>query len=125
MPVDMSPEAKRIWRGVLRDMGGTGVITAVEGLLLRMYCETGSRYTYTAPMLERAGPLIVAAGTGARRGELVKNPLHQIVRDDVLLLRALAGDLGLTPAARAGLTAPVQDEEDGMAALLAEPHGTW
>ena len=40
---------------------------------------------------------------GARGGELVKNPLHQIVRDNALLVRALARELGLTPAARVGL----------------------
>ena len=34
----------------------------------------------------------------------MKNPLHQIVRDDAELMRSLARELGLTPSARTGLT---------------------
>jgi P27 family predicted phage terminase small subunit len=116
MPLDMSPTAKTIWRRVLREMGETGVIRAVDADVLRAYCEAVSRYSYAATTLEQAGPLITARGTGARRGELVKNPLHQIVRDDALLVRAFARELGLTPSARAGLETPAG--VGGMAAEL-------
>jgi P27 family predicted phage terminase small subunit len=87
-------------------MGESGVISAVDADVLRAYCEAVSRYIYAAMTLESAGPLVVARGTGARRGELVKNPLHQVVRDEALLLRAFARELGLTPTARADLQSP-------------------
>ena len=118
MPLDMSPAAKTVWRRVLREMGATGVIAAVDGDALRTYCEAVSRYIYAATTLERAGPLIKAGGTGARRGELVKNPLHQVVRDNAVLLRAFARELGLTPAARAGMTGHRSDEVDPFEAFL-------
>ena len=100
MPPDMSDEAKRVWRRVIRDFGATGVITAVDADALRTYCEAAVRYVQAARTLEASGPLV----RGARSGELVKNPLHQIVRDNAILLRAFARELGLTPSARTGLT---------------------
>jgi phage terminase small subunit len=36
-------------------------------------------------------------------GGLVKNPLHQVVRDDGEQIRLFARELGLSPSARAGL----------------------
>ena len=118
MPLEMSPLAKTAWRHVIREMGATGVITAVDADVLRLYCESLARYRYAAGMLERSGPLITAGGTGARRGELVKNPLHQIVRDNALLVRALARELGLTPAARVGLSGRRAEEADPFEAFL-------
>jgi P27 family predicted phage terminase small subunit len=88
------------------------VITGLDGDALRIYCEAVARYEYAAELLERAGPLI----RGARAGEMVKNPLHQIVRDNADLVRAYARELGLTPGARAGLTAPPADSGDPMEA---------
>ncbi len=121
MPLDMSPAAQAIWRRVVRAMSTTGVITAADADILRAYCEAASRYAHAARTLEQTGPLITAAGRGARRGELVKNPLHQIVRDNALLLRATARELGLTPAARAGLqVSPQVDLDDPVERFLRE-----
>lgn len=113
MPPDMSASAKMVWRRVLREMGATGVITPADGDVLRAYCEAASRYVYAATTLERVGPLV-----RGQKGELVKNPLHQVVRDNAVLLRGFARELGLTPAARAGLTGHGHDEADPFADFL-------
>ena len=99
IPPDMASEAKVVWRRVLGAFGHTGVIRGADSDVMRIYCETVARYEKASRLLDASGPLI----TGARGGELVKNPLHQIVRDDAVLIRSLAGELGLTPAARVGL----------------------
>ena len=108
MPADMSDEAKRVWRRVIRDFGATGVLTAVDADALRTYCEAVVRYVQAARTLEASGPLV----RGARSGELVKNPLHQVVRDNAILLRAFARELGLTPSARTGLTIGIGAADD-------------
>lgn len=114
MPDDMAPAAQRIWRRVRRDYGSAGVITSIDAELLRAYCEAGSRYVSAATKLEESGPLI----RGARLGELVKNPLHQIVRDNAELLRRLGRELGLSPAGRESLRNPAASGSDPLEAWL-------
>ena len=113
MPLDMSPAAIAVWRRVLREMGATGVITSADGDVLRTYCESVARYGYAAKLLETSGPLV-----RGQKGELVKNPLHQVVRDNAVLVRSLARELGLTPAARANLHGNPEPERDPFADFL-------
>lgn len=118
IPSDLGPVARGVWRHVARTMGHTGVITGADVYVLRAYCEAVARYRQAATLLEQSGPLIVAGGTGARRGELVKNPLGQIVRDNALLVRMFARELGLTPAARPTLTGHLPPERDELSTFL-------
>lgn len=112
-PAGMSRDASAIWRRLIRDYGHTGVLTAVDSDVLRAYCEAVVRYERAAQMLEETGPLV----RGARRGELVKNPLHQVVRDNADLMRQLARELGFTPSARSAIKSPIAEgDEDPLAA---------
>jgi P27 family predicted phage terminase small subunit len=119
MPPDMTDRAKQVWRRIVRDYGATGVLTTVDADVLRIYCESVARYEQAGALFDASGPVIRATGTGARRGELVKNPLAQIVRDQADLVRSMARELGLTPSARSGLHA-LEDlgEADPLDALL-------
>ena len=118
MPADLAAGAQPIWKTVLDEMPA-GVITGADGFVLRLFAESMARYQHAAGLLEQTGILLQARGNGARAGELVKSPLNQIVRDNATLARALAGDLGLTPSARANLHAPAAPlNDDGLAALL-------
>jgi P27 family predicted phage terminase small subunit len=108
MPEGMSAPAQAIWNRITRDYAHTGVLTSVDTDAVRVYCEAVVRYEHAAAMLEQSGPLV----RGARRGDLIKNPLHQIVRDDADLIRAFARELGFTPSARSALTAVQEDDED-------------
>lgn len=113
-PAGMSDQARAIWDRIIRDYGETGVLTGVDGDALRVYCEAVVRYEYAAQMLEQSGPLV----KGARQGDLIKNPLHQIVRDNADLIRAFARELGFTPSARSAL-AEVKPKE------TADPLAKW
>ena len=114
-PPDLSAAAQVVWRRVIRELGASGVLTAADSDVLRAYCEAVARYAVAARTLEQSGPLV----RGARGGELVKNPLHQIVRDNADLLRLLARELGLSPAARSGLRAVEPAAADAFEAYLA------
>jgi P27 family predicted phage terminase small subunit len=96
---DLDPRARAVWDRVMADFGHTDVIRRLDTDALRCYCEAVSRYEEAAQMLRKTGPLI----KGARGGDVVRNPLHQIVRDNADMMRMFARELGLTPAARAGL----------------------
>jgi P27 family predicted phage terminase small subunit len=118
VPSDLDPAAKAVWRRVVGAVGATGVLTTADADGLRIYCESVVRYQHAADLLAASGALITAGGRGARRGELVKNPLHQIVRDNAILVRAFARELGLTPAARVGLRSGNEAEHDPFAEFL-------
>jgi P27 family predicted phage terminase small subunit len=96
MPPDMNSAAKRVWRRVLADMP-KDVIVAADADVLRCYCEAVARYAQAQSIYERSGVLL------NRGGDLVKNPLHQVVRDNSESIRLFARELGLSPSARAGL----------------------
>lgn len=110
-PKGMSVASKAIWSRLIRDYGATGVLTGVDADSLRIYCEAVVRYERAAALLEKQGPLVA----GARNGETVKNPLHQVVRDNADLVRAFARELGFTPAARSALTDVKPPAEDDLA----------
>jgi P27 family predicted phage terminase small subunit len=78
-----------------------GVILAAHADVLRVYCECVARYGAWSRLLAQSGPLI----RGARGGELVRNPLAGMVRDQADQVRMLARELGLTPSALAGMGA--------------------
>ena len=97
MPADMDAEAKAVWRRVIGSMGQLGVIRAPDTEILRCYCEWVSRYAQAARLYAASGPLV------KRDGGLVKNPLHQVIRDGSDQIRLFARELGLSPSARVGL----------------------
>lgn len=117
VPSDLPDVVQAVWRRVLKEFGHTLVIRAADADVLRLYCDAVVRYDESSRLLSQSGPLI----RGARAGELIKNPLHQIVRDNATLVRALAGDLGLSPASRVGLTNGSGKSAEGtpLEALLA------
>jgi P27 family predicted phage terminase small subunit len=64
--------------------------------VLRCYCEAVARYAQAAAVRP------VGANHPAD-GNLVKNPLHQVARDNADEVRQFARELGLSPSARVGL----------------------
>ena len=122
MPPGMTAEAQAVWRHVIREMGATGVLRAVHSDALRVYCDSVARYQRTARLLDESGPMIVG-----RNGEMVKNPLHQITRDNATQMLMFARELGLTPSAAEGLHVPGQgagSEDDAEAWMRRYANGT-
>lgn len=97
MPSDMSAEAKAVWRSVVREMGPSRAITGADAFVLRCFCEAMVSYVDAQKLIASTGLLV------KRDGNLVKTPLHQIRRDERDAVRLFGRELGLSPAARAGL----------------------
>jgi len=115
MPTDMDPDAKAVWRRVIRDMRHTGVIRSADADVLRCYCEAVSRYAAAARLYSQTGPLT------RRDGNLVKNPLHQVARDNADEVRQFARELGLSPSARVGLRIDQARSLDSLTADIGLP----
>lgn len=105
MPSDMTDAANVVWRRVMKEQA-PGVILSVDRDGLRIYCEAVARYEESSRLLATSQPLV-----RGQTGLLVRNPLHQIVRDNADMVKLWARELGLTPAARASLTAPEPGEQ--------------
>ncbi|HSW42778.1 MAG TPA: phage terminase small subunit P27 family [Patescibacteria group bacterium] len=117
MPPDTDADAKVVWRRVIRDMRHTGVIRAADADVLRCYCEAVSRYAAAARVYGQTGPLV----RGRHGAELVKNPLHQVVRDNADEVRQFARELGLSPSARVGLRIEPERALDALTADIGLP----
>ena len=144
-PADMDPRAREVWDRQIESMAATGVLTPVDTDSLRAYCEAVSRYEVAARLLASSGPVVRGARSGpcddcghgsgrhprngacrepgcaCRRlagGELVKNPLHQVVRDNAMLIRAFAMVLGFVPSGREGI-------HPGEVGTDADPFDKW
>lgn len=99
MPADMTPGAKAAWRAVL-EAAPVALITPFDAYLLRSYCEAVDLYRQAIAALAKSGPLV----RGARGNELVVNPLHRVMRDNRDAMRLLGRELGISPAARSGMS---------------------
>lgn len=99
MPPGMSRRSRAVWRRQAAAMAMTGVLTIVDSDSLRAYCDAVARYEEAELAYRQKGPLV----EGARAGELVKNPLHQVVRDNAMLMARLATLLAFVPSAREGI----------------------
>jgi len=105
MPGDMSTRAKAVWAQVIRDMP-TEMIGRLDAATFRIFCESLSRYEQASVALDGSGLLLEGP-----RGAPIKNPLNQVVREQAELVRTMARELGLTPAARAALLATKPPEQ--------------
>lgn len=114
MPRDMDPDAKVVWRRIVRD-SPEGVIRSIDADSLRCYCEAVSRYAQASRLYAKSGPLLNT------RAGVVKNPLHQVVREQAEAIRMFARELGLTPSARAGLRIEPAHETDGPSVDIGLP----
>jgi P27 family predicted phage terminase small subunit len=112
-PADMRPEARLVWERVVQALGATGVLTLADKDILRLYSEAFVRYREAEEMLAKTGPLLKG-----RDGNFVKNPLHQIVRDNADSVKKYARELGLTPAARVGLRSEIGEQANTATAKL-------
>jgi P27 family predicted phage terminase small subunit len=99
MPPDMDDEAKVIWRRVIATMGKTGVIRSPHGDMLRGYCEAVVDYNRAHAVLAATGILV----KGQRPGDIVKNPVWQIVREARDQMLKFGTEFGLSPSSQSGL----------------------
>lgn len=114
MPSDMTDRAKEVWRRIVRD-SPDGVIRSIDADALRCYVEAVDRYEQAARLYAQSGPLLNT------RAGVVKNPLHQVVREQAEAIRMFARELGLTPSSRAGLRVDETHEFDAVSVDIGLP----
>lgn len=112
VPTHLSIEAKKVWRTYVKaGLVSKDLLTEWDRDAFCVFCEAVVHHR-EACRLMAAGMLVKGA-----RGGLVKNPAAQVVRDNAAVIRAFAGEFGLTPSARSGISLP-NDTADELAGIL-------
>lgn len=118
-PSTMDGEALAEWQRVVPVLTEAGLVGSLDRAALVGWCETWAVFVAAARDVSDRGVIV----PGARNGEPVKNPAVAIQRDAAGMLRTLAGQLGLTPAARAGLPDTGKPDPQASDAAVLAPFG--
>lgn len=120
-PAWLPKEAAAEWDRVAPELERLGLFTSVDGAAFIAYCLQWDVMVKAAADIEVRGVLI----PGARgRGELVRNPSVQSMRDAASTMRSFATEYGLTPQSRARMSIAGDDEKDHrVEALFSKTNG--
>lgn len=122
-PTWLGREGKAEWRRVVKYLKerDPGRLEETDRAILAAYCNEWDTYVTASGDVKARGSLIPGRSSAEKaRGEggMVKNPSVQIARDALTHLRALAKELGLTPAARGAVRGARPAGARGAARLL-------
>jgi P27 family predicted phage terminase small subunit len=112
-PEWLSDEVRAVWDRVVDELRHMRVVSAADTDALVVYCQAVVHHREAAELVNREGLLLAG-----RDGGWVKHPAMQFVRDQAVLIKVMAGQFGLTPAARVGLSTGDAPDVEGAARLL-------
>jgi P27 family predicted phage terminase small subunit len=113
-PAHLSPEAKREWKRVSRELAGYGLLTRIDRAGLALYCEAWGRWVEAEEALRKYGVMIKAPS-----GFPMQSPYLAIANKAMEQIRAMLSEFGMSPSSRTRVhAAAVADEDDPLEQLL-------
>jgi len=113
-PLDwLSEGARDVWLAIVPELHAKGLFTTWDVEPFAVFCEAVVHHREACRTVD--GSAILVRGD---KGNFVKNPALQIVRDSAQTIRAFAQEFGLTPSARSGIQLPPTAEYDEARRLL-------
>ena len=113
-PKDLSPEGKKEWRRLCKEMEQAGVLTNWDMRIFEQYCDAYARWKEATDFLNERGLFFITPS-----GYPQQFPQVAIAQNYSKLMHKYAQELGLTPAARSRLIAgTVAEDKDEMEELL-------
>lgn len=112
-PSWLEPATREVWDRTVAELAHMRVLTSADRDALVVYCQAVVHHARAVREVAATGLLIEG-----KDGYPVKNPAMQFVRDQAVLIKVMAGQFGLTPAARVGLTTGDAPDVEGAARLL-------
>lgn len=106
-PEWLSMEAQAEWDRIVPVLDTLGLLTAVDRAALAAYCTAWALVVDAAQEIQAFGLLVEG-----QKGERVKNPAIQVLRDATATCKGFCAEFGLTPSARSRMTAPGAQEPD-------------
>jgi len=105
-PKWLDPAAKREWRRLAPELERLGVLRIVDRAVFACYCEAVAEYQWATEEVRRGGRI----GQVKNGAEYVL-PAVTIATNAAKRIRDLAGEFGMTPAARGRVTFPGNGKE--------------
>jgi P27 family predicted phage terminase small subunit len=105
MPSWLSSYAKEVWKEIVPELDKLGLISELDRGALVGYCEAAAAHRAASEILNRDGLTVQGY-----RGSVVKHPAWQIAKDAASQMLSFGGALGLSPAARARLHSPIDED---------------
>lgn len=113
-PEWLDDDARAEWKKTVPKLVKLGVVSDVDGAVLASYCQAYARWVQAERAISRRG-LVFETTAAHYRAEA---PEVRVALKYSAMLRALAGELGLTPNSRARMTLPGEPPEDDFGDLL-------
>lgn len=94
-PSVLDAKAKKEWRRLAPILTEIGVLTPADWGVFALYCAAFSRFQSSAAHCKKYGEVVVKLS-----GQQAMSPHYYVMRQSGEDMRKLAGELGITPAAR-------------------------
>lgn len=106
-PADAAADVRVIWDFVVEQLSAMHLAKACDRDSLRCFCEAVVNHRKASAVLANSSILVKGI-----HGNWVRNPALAVQRDSANLIRAFAGEFGLTPAARSSIVVGQKREDD-------------
>lgn len=103
-PAYLGRVAKATWRRVIRDLESMRILSAVDRDIIAAYCQAVQRYQEFERAITEHGITFVT-----EKGYVAQRPEVAMAHKQAQLVKQLAGELGLTPAARSRIDVPEKE----------------
>jgi P27 family predicted phage terminase small subunit len=113
-PPHLDEEARAEWNRLAPELNASGVLTVVDRGILATYCQCWSRWVRAEQMVQEHGECLVSP----KSLQLYQSPWLGIANRALDELRAIGGELGLSPVARTRISVAPKTESDPMEELL-------
>ena len=114
----MTPRARTHWRRLTKLLNEAGIISHIDGLALRLLAESIDLYLTAGEKLGAHG--LIAKTTN---GNVIQSPFLSIRNRTWEQIVKLAGQFGLTPADRTGMSFRVGYDPNGIGAFTRQRCG--
>jgi P27 family predicted phage terminase small subunit len=121
LPMHLNQEEQRLWVVITGSLP-VGLLSQADESMLERMAVAWCRFRQVHATIEKTG-LLVQSPMGP-----IRNPLLVVEKAAALEMHSCGSELGLSPVARARLSAPDTVNEDPMALLLGpdeNPDGAW
>ena len=94
-PGSLSPQARKYWRVVVKQLSAAKIITELDVPALILYCEAYAQWAHAVHMLDIEGPIIKNAD-----GIPIRSPYLTIADAQLKQVHKMLTEFGMTPSSR-------------------------